>query len=118
MTFEQAKAFVQQTFDPGVTLDRRDNVCCVVDKDGSMLGRAFSWEAALREAVKPLLAAREAALAAAHEKQEKDIHDFMDFLKERFARDFIDWRAQRAGNSAGDAAGAVPGEKQLVQVVP
>lgn len=118
MKFEEAKQVCEQAF-PGGRLERQGNVCIVFDKDGSQLGRALSWESALREAVKPLLLAQEKALADAYEKQERDIQDFMEFLKQRFAREFIEYRnATRAGNSAGNTRGAATGEKQLVQIVP
>lgn len=128
MTLAEARTVVEKAFPgEGVTLVS-DRGACIVrhPKDGD-IGRAFGWQPALQQACRPLLdiAAKQRLLA--REQREADITLFMIFLKEKLDGDFQQWKADkqslvdakaRAAAPAGDAAGAAPDQKQLVQVVP
>lgn len=110
------------------TLRSNGQVCEVVAKDGQILGKAFSWKPALQQAIRPLLDAAAKEQAEAHERQKQDFQDFLVFLREKLASDFLEWKKKRtSGNEAskpaanpdppGDAGRDQAGEGKLVQLV-
>lgn len=117
MTDQEAAALVKEAFGDGAYVRRNKQVCEVVAKDGSVLGRAFSWRPAVQQAVKPLLDAKAKDAAEAWEAARADMALFGDFLRAYLRKEFEEWKVKRAaGNQSPDAGGAQAGEKQLVQV--
>jgi hypothetical protein len=124
MTLEDAKLLIPKIWGPdsGVDLRKTDKACEVVAKDGSVLGRAFGWDAALKQAALPVMKARAQEENSARIAHQADVLLFMQFLREKYHEDFEQWKDahdpdKRSGDeaSAPERAKADPG--QLVQIV-
>ncbi len=126
MTLAEARTVVEKAFPgQGVQLVSSGGVCSVVHPKDGVLGKAFSWRPALQEACKPLLAVADKARLVERERQAADFMLFQEFMREKLAGEFEDWknakRAIPANTTAlvapSDAGGDTPDPKQLVQVV-
>jgi hypothetical protein len=118
VTDQEAAAFCKQGW-PGedVTIRRVKGVCEVVAKDGSVLGRAFSWRPALQQAYKPKLDAEQARRAEIWEAARKDMELFGEFLREYLRAEFETWKVKRAQprDKSPQPGGAQASPQQLVQ---
>lgn len=126
MTLDQAWDFVKQAWpNEGVRLQRNKNVCEVVAKDGTVMGRAFNWRSALREAYKPKLEANQKAAVERYEAMQKDRELFVEFLWEYLRPKFEEWKAAKKAakeiadgprDQGGDAGRDQVHSEQLVPV--
>lgn len=104
MTDQEAAAFCREGWPgEGVTIRRVKSVCEVVAKDGSVLGRAFSWRPALQQAYKPKLDAEQARQAEIWEAARKDMELFGDFLREYLRKEFEEWKVKRGTTRDADS---------------
>ena len=114
MTADEAATLVKQAFNGEATVRTMKGVCEVVGKDGTVLGRAFSWRPAVQQAVKPLLDAKQREMADAWEARKKDLDLFLEFLREELAGKFLAWKEKRNVASNPDP-GSNPGRAQADQ---
>lgn len=95
----------------------------VIKPTGEVVGSAFNLLAATRQACLPALKAEAAANRKRVEDQTQEFKDFIVFLKEKHAAEFIEWRAEREAGPdpvppPGDASGAEHDPQRLVSLVP
>ena len=134
MTFLEAQLKAQQLFGPGAVLERSMNGNCRVmrpltdeekasppagaqiTKHGYLvLGTGASWLAAMRYAAKPVLEAAQAKDRVERAQREQEMREleremgqFGDFLREKFAADFEAWKA--TGGKRTSAAEVTDGD--------
>lgn len=121
MTADEASTLARAAF-PGATVRSVKGVCEIVAKDGTVLGRAFSWRPALQQAVKPLLDAKQKEAAEAWEERKKDFDLFLEFLRGHLRGEFEEWKVKNGhtkvaapADPSGDAGRAQADQAQLVQ---
>jgi hypothetical protein len=101
----------------GVTWKREGHAAVVRTLDGTVIGKAFSVEAALKEAVKPVLEAAAIKARDSQREKENEFRLFMQFLRTSHDAEFKLFLAAQAAVAPSDNVGAEPLQKLLVQVV-
>jgi hypothetical protein len=78
-----------------------------------MLSQEYDLRTALQQAVKPVLIAAKRTLDA---QQIEEFKSFMQFMRERFADEFKQWKEAQAAAAASRSAGSQPDSEQLVSL--
>lgn len=119
MTQQEAQTLIDKYL-PGCTLRvTKNSTHEVVSPAGDVLGRAFGWQPALKQAMQPVIEKHEQ-----HQRdQQAEIVMFHAFLYDKHRSEFEEWKRARAVSSQANtpASGeqrAEADQKQLVHVVP